>query len=126
MTPLFSGKYTASPCIEPKPQVAPSRKKGSQVLESAGTKSQNRAVEFGSQHVSVQDHDAVNEDYSLTIEELLRQTSRKQDSIREPPCAKHALQKADQRSLDGSSSSINTIQSRLADGLGSQGRCNCA
>jgi hypothetical protein len=102
MTPLFSGKYTASPCIDPKPQ----GKKGSLALESASITAQERS-DFESQHDLSRDYDTVDEDYLPTLEELLRPTLRKQDSIREPPSTENTLQRADQRSLDGSSGSIN-------------------
>jgi hypothetical protein len=114
MTPLFSGKYTASPHIDPEPPVAPRYKKGSQVLESASSTVVDRRGDFGSQHDSGRDQDAVNEDEDdlPTIKELLRRTLRKEDLIEEPEDRERTLQRADQRG-----------RSRLLDAGDSQGGC---
>ena len=81
----------------------------------------NLGRDFGLEHDLGQDYNVADEDYLPTIEELLRLTSRKENSAREPPNAEHAVQKADQQSLDSSSISVSTEQSRLAYSLGSQG-----
>jgi hypothetical protein len=68
---------------------------------------------------SGRDQDVVSEDDLLTLEALLRPTLRKQVS----KATKHALQTADQRPLQRSSSCVNTALSRFKDLGDSQGRC---
>jgi hypothetical protein len=82
MTPLFSGKYTALPHIDPKPSVEPRYLKGSQVLESVDVTALDGWGDFGLQHHSGQDQDAVSEDDLPTLEELLRPTLRKKVLIK--------------------------------------------
>jgi hypothetical protein len=87
MAPLFSGKYTASPHIDPEPLVAPRCMKGSEVLESIGVTALDGWGNFGLQHNSGRYQDAVNEDDLPTLEELeklLRPTLRKKILIGEP------------------------------------------
>jgi hypothetical protein len=112
MTPLFSGKFTASLHIDPEPPIAPRCKKGSQVLESASTTAVDRGGDFGSQHDSGQDQDIVSDDDFPTVKDLLCRTLRKEDLMGEPKDREHVLQRADQRA-----------RSRLLDAGDSQGRC---
>jgi hypothetical protein len=87
MNPWFGGKRTASPYIDPKPKVAAHCKKGSEVLKSVGITARGRWGNFGLEHNSGQDDNVADEDYLPTIEELLRPTSRKENSTQEPPNA---------------------------------------
>jgi hypothetical protein len=81
MNLLFGGKRTASPYIDPKPQVAARRKKGSEVLEPVGITTRGGWGNFGLEHDLGQDDNVAVEDYLPTIEELLLATSRKENSI---------------------------------------------
>jgi hypothetical protein len=47
MAPLFSGKYTATPHIDPEPLVAPHYMKGSEVLESIDVTALDGWGDFG-------------------------------------------------------------------------------
>jgi hypothetical protein len=123
MTPLFGGKYTASMHIDPKPLAAPRHKKGSQVLKSFSVAALNGWGDFGSQHILGQDEDAVSEVDLPTLKELLRPTLHMEVLIEEPEKPMHALQRANQRSLQRSSSYINTAQPRSKDLGVSQGMC---
>jgi hypothetical protein len=115
MAPLFGGKYTASPHIDPEPLVAPRHMKGSQVLESIDVTALDGWGDFGLQHNSGRDQDAVSEDDLPTfeeLEELLRPTLRKKGLIGEPKNPEYSLQRADQQKW-----------TRLVNVGDSQGRC---
>jgi hypothetical protein len=118
MTPLFGRKYSTSLLIDHEPPAAPRHKKGSQVLESFGAPALDGWDDFGLQHNSGRDQDAVSEDDFPTLEALLCPTLRKQVS----KATKHTLQTADQRPLLRSSSCVNIAQSRFKDLGDSQGR----
>ncbi len=96
--------------------------KGSQVIRSPDVMARDGGCAFRTHHNSDRGHNVAKEDFLPTVEEVLRPALRKEQLRREPANAEHTLQRTDQQSLDRSSSSMATIQSRFVEDLGSQGR----